>query len=618
LYWNTGNNQLYVWDGSAWDAAAFNTSGALLTTDIGVTVQGYDAGLQSISGLTTVADRMIYTTASDVYAVTTLTAAGRAILDDADAAAQRTTLGLAIGTNVQAYDAGLQSIAGLTTVADRMIYTTASDTYAVTTLTAAGRAILDDANAAEQRTTLGLTIGTNVQAYDAGLQSISGLTTAADKMIYTTASDTYAVADLTAAGRALLDDANAAAQRTTLGATTVGSNLFTLINPGAITFPRFNADNTVSSLSATDFRTAIGAGTGNGTVTGVTATSPVASSGGTAPVISLSSAYGDTLNPYASKTANFFLAAPNGTSGTPSFRAIVAADIPTLNQNTTGTASNVTGTVAIANGGTGATTAPNARTNLGATTLGSNIFTITNPSAITFPRFNADNTISSLSASDFRTAIGAGTGNGTVTSVGGTGTVNGITLTGTVTSSGSLTLGGTLSGVNLTTQVTGTLPLANGGSGQTTAQTAMNAFAGAVTSGSYLRGNGTNVLMSTIQAADVPTLNQNTTGSAATLTTARTIQTNLASTSAASFNGSANITPGVTGTLPVGNGGTGGTTFTANNVLLGNGTSAFQSVAPGTNGNVLTSNGTTWVSSAPTGGTGITMGKAIAAAIVFG
>lgn len=60
-----------------------------------------------------------------------------------------------------------------------------------------------------------------------------------------------------------------------------------------------------------------------------------------------------------------------------------------------------------------------------------------------------------------------------------------------------------------------------------------------------------------IQAADVPLLNQNTTGSAATLTTGRTIQTNLASTSAATFNGSANITPGVTGTLPVANGGTG-------------------------------------------------------------
>ena len=56
----------------------------------------------------------------------------------------------------------------------------------------------------------------NKQPLDAGLTSISGLTTAADKMIYTTGSDTYAVADLTAAGRALLDDADASAQRATL------------------------------------------------------------------------------------------------------------------------------------------------------------------------------------------------------------------------------------------------------------------------------------------------------------------------------------------------------------------------------------------------------------------
>jgi hypothetical protein len=107
---------------------------------------------------------------------------------------------------------------------------------------------------------------------------------------------------------------------------------------------------------------------------------------------------------------------------------------------------------------------------------------------------------------------------GTVTSVSGTGTVNGISLSGTVTSSGSLTLGGALTGVDLATQVTGTLPIANGGSGQTTAQTALNAFAGAVTSGQYLRGNGSNVVMSAIQAADVPTLNQNTTGTASNVT----------------------------------------------------------------------------------------------------
>ena len=54
-----------------------------------------------------------------------------------------------------------------------------------------------------------------------------------------------------------------------------------------------------------------------------------------------------------------------------------------------------------------------------------------------------------------------------------------------------------------------------------------------------------------------------------------------------------------TGVLGVTNGGTGAATLTANNVLLGNGTSALQVVAPGTSANVLTSNGTTWVSSAP-------------------
>jgi hypothetical protein len=72
------------------------------------------------------------------------------------ASVARTNLGLAIGTNVQAYDAGLQSISGLTTTADQMIYTTSSDTYATTSLTSAGRALLDDASASAQRTTLGL------------------------------------------------------------------------------------------------------------------------------------------------------------------------------------------------------------------------------------------------------------------------------------------------------------------------------------------------------------------------------------------------------------------------------------------------------------------------------
>ena len=85
------------------------------------------------------------------------------------------------------------------------------------------------------------------------------------------------------------------------------------------------------------------AATASGGVTSVTGTSPVASSGGTTPAISLAAGYGDTLNPYASKTANWVLAAPNGAAGVPVFRAIVAADIPTLNQNTSGTSAGLTG-----------------------------------------------------------------------------------------------------------------------------------------------------------------------------------------------------------------------------------------------------------------------------------
>jgi hypothetical protein len=98
------------------------------------------------------------------------------------ASAARTNLGVAIGTDVQAYDAGLQSISGLTTTADQMIYTTSSDTYATTSITSAGRALLDDASASAQRTTLGLgtlaTQNANSVAITGG--TISGISNISD------------------------------------------------------------------------------------------------------------------------------------------------------------------------------------------------------------------------------------------------------------------------------------------------------------------------------------------------------------------------------------------------------------------------------------------------------
>lgn len=159
------------------------------------------------------------------------------------ASGARTNLALVPGTNIQAYDALLQSIAGLTTSANQIIYTTATDTAAVSTITTFGRSLIDDADAAAGRTTLGVVIGTNVQAYDAGLQSIAGLTTAADRMIYTTALDTYAVTTLTAFGRSLVDDANAAAAQTTLG---LGSAATANTGTSGATIPLLNGVNTWS------------------------------------------------------------------------------------------------------------------------------------------------------------------------------------------------------------------------------------------------------------------------------------------------------------------------------------------------------------------------------------
>ena len=103
------------------------------------------------------------------------------------------------------------------------------------------------------------------------------------------------------------------------------------------------------------------------------------------------------------------------------------------------------GTLPVLAGGTGSTTAAGARTNLGATTVGGNLFTLTNPSAVTFPRFNADNTVSALDAATFRTAIGAGTGDvtlsGTQTLTNKTlvsPTLNGVTMTGVLDQTGSV------------------------------------------------------------------------------------------------------------------------------------------------------------------------------------
>jgi hypothetical protein len=100
--------------------------------------------------------------------------------------------------------------------------TSAIQTQLGTKLTASNN-LSDVSSTSTARTNLGLAIGTNVQAYDAELAAIAGLTSAADKGIQFTGSGTAAVFDLTTAGKALLDDVDASAQRTTLGLGTIAT-----------------------------------------------------------------------------------------------------------------------------------------------------------------------------------------------------------------------------------------------------------------------------------------------------------------------------------------------------------------------------------------------------------
>ena len=180
------------------DLGASSITGTLATSDGGT-------GLTSIAS-----DSILYTSSANTFAATSITAFGRSLVDDADAAAARTTLGLVIGTDVQAYDAGLNSIAGLTTAADTYIYTTALDTYTTGTITAFGRSLVDDADAAAARTTLDVD-----QAGTDNSTDVTLVTTTADYLSITGQEITLGQIDLTTDVTGALPIANGGTGATT-------------------------------------------------------------------------------------------------------------------------------------------------------------------------------------------------------------------------------------------------------------------------------------------------------------------------------------------------------------------------------------------------------------------
>ena len=150
---------------------------------------------------------------TDFVAASAVSTFGGTLIDDADAATARTTLGL--GTAATSNTGDFE--------ASGSVSTHAAITSGVHGISAFGATLVDDADAAAARTTLGLVIDTDVQAYDAELAAIAGLTSASGKAIEFTGSGTAALFDITTAGKALLDDADAAAQRTTLGLGTLAT-----------------------------------------------------------------------------------------------------------------------------------------------------------------------------------------------------------------------------------------------------------------------------------------------------------------------------------------------------------------------------------------------------------
>lgn len=222
------------------------TTTASAQTTLGATATGAAlftatnaAAARTTLGSTTVGDAL-FITASASAARTTLgaTTVGSNVFTAATAGAARTAIGsTAVGDAVfiAASTSAAQTAIGATTVGTN-VFTAASAAAARSALgsTTIGDAVFIAANAAAAQSALSLSPGTNVQAYSANLQAISGVTSAADKLFYFTGSGTGAVTDLTGVARTLVGQTTQALMRSAgLGSTTVGDALFTAANASA-------------------------------------------------------------------------------------------------------------------------------------------------------------------------------------------------------------------------------------------------------------------------------------------------------------------------------------------------------------------------------------------------
>ncbi len=266
----SGTNAVLIWDGADWISSTVTYVNSISAGQL-LYASGANAlaATSDIPTAITIGGAYIYRVSGTDVAV----ADGGTGASDASGA--RTNLGLVIGTNVQAQDAELQALAGLTSASDALPYFTGVGTASTTTLTSAARTMLDDTTVAAMVDTLGgaastgtggivrktdavlvtpqlgtpqsgvltnctgtasgltagsvttnanltgpiTSVGNATTIADAELAAIAGLTSAADRLPYFTGSGTAALATFSAAARTVLDDTTVSAMVDTLGGT---------------------------------------------------------------------------------------------------------------------------------------------------------------------------------------------------------------------------------------------------------------------------------------------------------------------------------------------------------------------------------------------------------------